>query len=200
MPYLTQCALQQRGTTSGFPDKMFMVIALWLPAQVCAWGPPYVCVCVCVEDVKREKGHVSDVIDMVCLAFKRLQTNQHKHARMRGWAPKSMPRFLPHLRSTFFHPIQKAPVWVDGPNPSPLTHCQLQLVDVIISGSCVGSSSSIHNWQEPRYTAQFFKDWISGVTWIRRFNVSELSACPKYHVIQGTKSYPVSSTETKKLP
>jgi len=104
-----------------------------------------VCVCVCVEDVKREKGHVSDVIDMVCLAFKRLQTNQHKHARMRGWAPKSMPRFLPHLRSTFFHPIQKAPVWVDGPNPSPLTHCQLQLVDVIISGSCVGSSSSIHN-------------------------------------------------------
>jgi len=167
-------------------------------ASVCV--RPSLCACVCVWRMWRGK-RVTCQMSLTWFALP-LSVCKQTNTNTRGWAPKSMPRFLPHLRSTFFYPekIQKAPVWVDGPNPSPLTHCQLQLVDVIISGSCVGSSSSIYNWQEPRYTAQFSKGWISGGTWERRFNISELSSCPKYHVIQGTKSYPVPSTETKKLP
>lgn len=52
-----------------------MVIVLAL--SVCASLPLYVCVCVC------KKGHVSNVIDMVCLDFKYLQTHTHTLRRTR---------------------------------------------------------------------------------------------------------------------
>lgn len=143
---------------------MVIVLAVW----VWEWVSPCVCVCVCVK-----KGHVSNVIDMVCLAFKYLQTHTHTHSDAHihtcrththtsreqlmptNWrrAPKSMPRFC-----LICCAARHLPRFLPPPAPLPLLLLLMQLVY---------NEFSLRNWKDlklaqPRYKNGYTQEQEDG--------------------------------------